>query len=270
MTMSKRQDGKTRKKDIVGREGSRSRRKKGLSTICRMENRLRHQLAARQPSAIAEKSSLPLLLSENERPIIDAKKATTRLICLFFSVIPDVCNRESSVFKNVFGIRSRSRAISWRHCPAPAGVAAPRSRNRFGGEDCLSEASSAAQASGTGAKAPPWGHARAPMVLGPFAETKGPRRAGTKPCMRKTNTLNPYRSPGSPIMSGTSVEDDKYDLNNALFRQRMSATTGWGPAEGTTEAWQTLQNATKFTICTKCKEFKLYSKLYENKVVKEM
>ena len=28
---------------------------------------------------------------------------------------------------------------------------------------------------------PPKGHARAPMVLGPFAETKGPRRAGPKP-----------------------------------------------------------------------------------------
>ena len=27
----------------------------------------------------------------------------------------------------------------------------------------------------------PTGHARAPMVLGPFAETKGPRRAGPKP-----------------------------------------------------------------------------------------
>ena len=43
-----------------------------------------------------------------------------------------------------------------RACPsmAPAGVAAPRSRTLYGGEDCLSEASSAAQAIGTGAKAP--------------------------------------------------------------------------------------------------------------------
>ena len=55
---------------------------------------------------------------------------------------------------------------------APAGVAAPRSRNFFGGEDCLSEASSAAQTIGTGAKAPSWGHARARMVLGPFACVK--------------------------------------------------------------------------------------------------
>ena len=29
------------------------------------------------------------------------------------------------------------------------------------------------------------GHARAPMVLGPFAETKGPRRAGPKPRMKE-------------------------------------------------------------------------------------
>ena len=40
------------------------------------------------------------------------------------------------------------------YSPAPSGVAAPQSRNLFGGEDCLSEASSAAQTTGTGAKAP--------------------------------------------------------------------------------------------------------------------
>ena len=72
------------------------------------------------------------------------------------------------------------------HVPAPAGVAAPRSRDLYiGGEDCLSVASSAAHANGTGAKAPDEGHARARMVLGPFAETKGPRRAGAKPRMKK-------------------------------------------------------------------------------------
>ena len=37
---------------------------------------------------------------------------------------------------------------------APAGAAAPRSRIQYEGEDCLSEASSAAQTIGTGAKAP--------------------------------------------------------------------------------------------------------------------
>ncbi len=36
----------------------------------------------------------------------------------------------------------------------PPGVAATQACNLFGGEDCLSEASSAAQAIGTGAKAP--------------------------------------------------------------------------------------------------------------------
>ena len=40
------------------------------------------------------------------------------------------------------------------HPPAPPGEAAPRSRIQYGGEDCLSAASSAAQANGTGAKAP--------------------------------------------------------------------------------------------------------------------
>ncbi len=60
---------------------------------------------------------------------------------------------------------------------------APVPQILYGGEDCLSEASSAAHAIGTGVKAPPWGHALAPMVLGPFAETKGPRRAGAKPRM---------------------------------------------------------------------------------------
>ena len=49
-----------------------------------------------------------------------------------------------------------TRAISWRHLSAPAGVATPRSRPRCGGEDCLSVASSAALTFGTGAKAPVW------------------------------------------------------------------------------------------------------------------
>ena len=63
----------------------------------------------------------------------------------------------------------------------------------YGGEDCLSAASSAAQVTGTGAQAPPLGgHARAPMVLGPFAETKGPRRVGAKPRMQP-------QDPGCPI-----------------------------------------------------------------------
>jgi len=51
-------------------------------------------------------------------------------------------------------LRSCSGGISCHQVPAPSGVAVPLSRNLFGGEDCLSEASSAAQAIGTGAKAP--------------------------------------------------------------------------------------------------------------------
>ena len=33
-------------------------------------------------------------------------------------------------------------------------------------------------------KEPPWGRDRAEVVLGPFAETKGPRRAGAKPRLK--------------------------------------------------------------------------------------
>ena len=76
--------------------------------------------------------------------------------------VPDVCNRGSKSRIQSLSLCFRSRAIpgqsqghaSWRHLPAPAGVAAPRSRNPVGGEDCLSEASSAALTFGTGAKAP--------------------------------------------------------------------------------------------------------------------
>ena len=81
---------------------------------------------------------------------------------------------------------------------APAGVATPLSRDLVGGEDCLSEASSAALTVGTGAKASPWGHVRAPMVLGPFAETKGPRRAGTKPRRNPLPLVTRGRNPASP------------------------------------------------------------------------
>ena len=76
---------------------------------------------------------------------------------------------------------------------APAGAAAPQSRNLVGGEDCLSEASSAAQTVGTGAKAPggprPGAHGfgsfcRNKRTSACGAETPQnppPRRAGPKP-----------------------------------------------------------------------------------------
>ena len=100
------------------------------------------------------------------------------------------------------GRGTKECAIKWRHLRAPAGAAAPQSRTLLGGEDCLSEASSAAlNLSGPGQRHPK-GRARAPMVLGPFAETKGPRRAGPNP--RKTFTFpfgargrNPARRAGN-------------------------------------------------------------------------
>ncbi len=58
------------------------------------------------------------------------------------------------------------------------GAAAP---NRLFGEGCLSGASSLAILFGAEAEGPPRGRARAEMVLGPFAETKGPRRRGRNP-----------------------------------------------------------------------------------------
>ena len=103
-----------------------------------------------------------------------------------------------------------------RACPsrAPAGVAAPRSRTLCGGEDCLSAASSAAQAIGTGAKAPggprPGAHGfgsfcRNKRTSSCGAETPQnppPRRAGPKP--RKTSTT--LRKSSASLRAG-SVRD---------------------------------------------------------------
>ncbi len=58
------------------------------------------------------------------------------------------------------------------------GAGAP---NRLLGEGCLSGASSLALLFGAQAEGPPWGRIRAEMVLGTFAKTKVPRRAGAKP-----------------------------------------------------------------------------------------
>jgi len=63
----------------------------------------------------------------------------------------------------------------------PLGAAEPLSRIGLSGEGCLSRASSRAILFGTEAEEPPWGRARAEMVLGTFAETQVPRRAGAKP-----------------------------------------------------------------------------------------
>ena len=92
--------------------------------------------------------------------------------------------RDYKIHNGLYGVAAPHLMPPW---PGAFGRGrAPVPQTLFGGEDCLSEASSAALEIGTGAKAPPWGHARAPMVLGPFAETKGPRRAGAKPRMMGT------------------------------------------------------------------------------------
>ena len=55
---------------------------------------------------------------------------------------------------------------------------------------------------------------------------------GAKPHKKKTKekakTLDPYRKPGSPIKSGTSVEDDKKCLPPHDPNQRLYETGGTG------------------------------------------
>ena len=58
----------------------------------------------------------------------------------------------------------------------------------------------------------PEGHAWAPMVLGPFAETKGPRRAGPKP--RKT--LPPRRAGPKPRKHLSPFLSSLYVFSNLL------------------------------------------------------
>ena len=74
------------------------------------------------------------------------------------------------------------RAIKWRHLKAPAGAAAPRSRILFGGRGLFERSEFRSPNLRDRGKGTPSGRARAPMVLDPFAETKGSRRAGAKPC----------------------------------------------------------------------------------------
>ena len=78
----------------------------------------------------------------------------------------------------------RTRKLSFRGTLA-CGVAEPCSRlRRFGG--ALSERSEFAPSPESANRAGnPKGHDRANMVLGPFAETKGPRLPGRNPASRK-------------------------------------------------------------------------------------
>ena len=83
--------------------------------------------------------------------------------------------------------------------------------------------------------APPGGHARAPLVLGPFAETKGPRRAGPKPRKTKAKILDP--------------------------RSRSGMTEGWMPDQaghdgrrcGRAILWRFLPCGLPVIFCTVCK-----------------
>ena len=157
------------------------------------------------------------------------------------------------------GRGTKERASFWRHLMAPAGGAAPRSRNLIWGRG-LSERSefrslsphfspascygrrstrcagaysrkplrhsvqlclqrlavrapqhngvstpsrrslvrNAGSPSGPGQRNPK-GHARAPMVLGPFAETKGPRRAGTTPRKHSFPSACGDETPHAPV-----------------------------------------------------------------------
>ena len=133
----------------------------------------------------------PMVLGPFERRTKGSRRAGPKpRKHLSLSVILDISNRGSRVV--VFCIPTR--AIPWKPPQgACEGAAAPRSRTQLGGEDCLSEASSAALTFGTGAKEPEGPRTGLPMVLGPFAETKGPRRAGAKP-----------RKPLPPRRAGTN------------------------------------------------------------------
>ena len=123
---------------------------------------------------------------------------------------------------------------------APAGAAAPQSRIFFGGEDCLSAAlvlSNAKELSiknralgkadsflrqtqdrreilrfaqdklGMTTERHPKGRAWAPMVLGPFAETKGPRRAGAKPRKVPPRRVGatPHKPSSTPFQTSATI-----------------------------------------------------------------
>ena len=127
---------------------------------CRNNNTFIRDLQLIQPAAHQGALRTPLSMIQRNRG------HGLLFFCLSSpTLVPDVCNRgsrQSMGTQGLFCICTRAipgqcpRHASWRHFPAPSGVAAPQSRNLyFRGEDCLSEASSAAQANGTGAKAPP-------------------------------------------------------------------------------------------------------------------
>ena len=115
------------------------------------------------------------------------------------SVILDIFNRGSSVFipyEVLYEEKTTTKdpgcpiepGMTERKLPAPAGVAAPRSRILFGGEDCLSEASSAAHTTGTGAKAPA-GPRPGANGFGFFCRNKRASACGDETPHEKTKTI---------------------------------------------------------------------------------
>ena len=147
----------------------------------------------------------PWLFSPSSSHFFSVILAHARIQCLSLSLL---ILKETPWMPDQAGHDRRDKC----RCPGASGRGyAPVPSIPYGGEDCLSAASSAAQVTGTGAQAPPLGgHARAPLVLGSFAETKEPRRAGPKPrnpplvAWGRTPT-GETQNPGCPIKPGMTA-----------------------------------------------------------------
>ena len=75
-----------------------------------------------------------------------------------------------------------TRAIPWRHLKGACGRGCAPVPNSMWGRGLFERSEFRSPNKRDRGKGTPLkGHARAPMVLGPFAETKGPRRVGAKP-----------------------------------------------------------------------------------------
>ena len=135
---------------------------------------------------------------------------------------------------------------------APAGAAAPQSRILCGGEDCLSAAlvlSNAKELSinnrppgkadsslarmtreilrfaqdklGMTTERHLWGRAWAPMVLGPFAETKGSRRVGATPHILPPRSAGAKPRKTSPASCGAATPRASRSLSVILANARI-------------------------------------------------
>ena len=113
------------------------------------------------------------------------------------------------------GRGTKECAIPWRHLKAPAGAAAPQSRTLLGGEDCLSEASSAAQPFGTGAKAPegprPGAHG-----FGSFCRNKRTSARGAETPQNPPPSARGAETPQNPPLSARGAETPSRSLSVIL------------------------------------------------------